>query len=220
MFDIGGGRRLHAVRAGPASSDAPMVLLEAGAFGFSADWAAVQEALAAHDYASLAYDRAGLGFSDPGPKPRDGVAIVKDLEALLAACGETGPLILCGHSMAGLHAHLFAARNPRRVVGLVLVDATTPASMASKMVSGVVDQFANATRLVAWGAGAGLFRPLAGTGLGNKIGLHGAADAETRWSFADPGHNLWASEEVGQWPAAAQAGAGSRRCSTRTGRWP
>ena len=67
-------------------------MLEAGSFGFSADWAAVQARLAAEGLRSLAYDRAGLGLSDPGPEPRDSQAIVGDLEALLAALGETGPL--------------------------------------------------------------------------------------------------------------------------------
>ncbi|MGH6957440.1 MAG: alpha/beta hydrolase, partial [Caulobacteraceae bacterium] len=61
------GRRLRLVEAGPASSPRPLVLLEAGSFGFSADWAAVQEKLAAEGLRSLAYDRAGLGGSDPGP---------------------------------------------------------------------------------------------------------------------------------------------------------
>ena len=113
-FSIGDDRRLRAVRAGPARSDRPLVVLEAGAFGFSADWAAVQARLADQGVRSLAYDRAGLGYSDPGPEPRDSLAIAVDLERLLASIGETGPLILCGHSMAGLHVRLFAARNPGR----------------------------------------------------------------------------------------------------------
>jgi pimeloyl-ACP methyl ester carboxylesterase len=181
-----------------------VVLLEAGAFGFSADWAVVQDRLAARGLASLAYDRAGLGLSEPGPKPRDGLAVMRDLEALLLAMGESGPLILCGHSMAGLHVHLFAARHPERVVGLVLVDATTPASMDSRFVSVFVGQFAGAARLAAWGAGAGLLSPLAGTGFGDQIGLEGPVGAEKRWAFADRDHNAWASEEVNHWPNDAR----------------
>jgi pimeloyl-ACP methyl ester carboxylesterase len=203
FLDIG-GRRLRAVRAGPARTDRPLVLLEAGAFGFSADWAAVQGRLADRGWASLAYDRAGLGLSDPGPKPRDGLAIVRDLEALLAADGVTGPLIPCGHSMAGLHTHHFAVRHRAAVMGLVLVDATTPASMESPLVGAFVSQFANASRLAAWSAGAGLLAPLAGTPLGDQIGLGGALSEEKRWAFADAAHNHWAAEEVSQWQAAAR----------------
>ena len=204
MIDIGAGRRLHAVSAGPLDGRGPLVVLEAGAFGFSADWAAVQDKLAAKRLRSLAYDRAGLAFSDSGPQPRDGLAIVGDLEGLLGAIGEAGPLILCGHSMAGLHVRLFAARNPGRVVGVVLVDATTPEAMDSKFVSGFVDHFARAARLAAWGAGVGLLKPLSETGLGDKIGLNGPASEEKRWAFALATHNYWASAEVDAWPEAAR----------------
>jgi alpha-beta hydrolase superfamily lysophospholipase len=65
MIDIG-GRRLRLVRAGERS-DKPVVVLECGAFGCAADWAVVQERLARRGLYSLAYDRAGLGYSDPGP---------------------------------------------------------------------------------------------------------------------------------------------------------
>ena len=145
------------------------MLLEAGSFGFSADWASAQAALAARGLRSMAYDRAGLGFSDPGPSPRDGLAIAGDLEKLISAMGETGPFILCAHSMGGLHVHLFAARNPTRVMGLVLVDAATPGSIESRRVRTAVEQFGHATRLAAWGARAGLFGPLVGTWLSDGI---------------------------------------------------
>jgi pimeloyl-ACP methyl ester carboxylesterase len=204
MIDIGAGRALRAVSAGPAGGSQPLVVLEAGAFGFAADWAAVQEALSRRALRSIAYDRAGLGFSRPGPEPRDASAIAGDLERLLSRAGEPGPFVLCGHSMAGLHVRLFAARNPGRVVGVVLVDATTPEAMRSSVVGGLVEQFARASRLVAWGAGAGLLTPFAGTGLGDAIGLKGAANAEKRWAFAHAGHNHWAAREVTSWPESAR----------------
>src|SRR5579871_4348327 len=104
MIDIG-GRRLHLIAEG-APGARPTVLLEAGAFGFSADWGVVQQRLAASGWHVLAYDRAGLGVSDPGPEPRDGQAVIDDLDALLAKTGERGPFILVGHSMAGLYLRL------------------------------------------------------------------------------------------------------------------
>jgi pimeloyl-ACP methyl ester carboxylesterase len=205
MIDIGCGRTLHAILAGPSDSPEPLVVLEAGAFGFSADWAAVQEKLSRRGLRSLAYDRAGLGFSSrPGPEPRDGRAIVQDLERLLAHLGEPGPFVLCGHSMAGLHVRLFAAHNAGRVVGVVLVDATTPEAMDSKMISGFVQHFGRASRLAAWGAEAGLLAPLSGTGLGDAIGLEGAPGIEKRWAFANPTHNHWAAEEVRYWADSAR----------------
>jgi len=204
LIDIGGGRRMHLVAAGPPGAATPAVLLEAGAFGFSADWAAVQASLAARGVRSLAYDRAGLGFSDPGPSPRDGLAIATDLEALLAAAGEAGPFILCGHSMAGLHLRLYAARNAARVAGVVLVDATTPEAMDAPLTGRLVGHFGAFSRLAAWGAGLGLFKPLARTGLGDAIGLEGPAGDEKRWAFAHGDHNFWAADEVVEWPATAR----------------
>jgi pimeloyl-ACP methyl ester carboxylesterase len=199
LADIG-GRALRFVRQGPDVGGAT-VLCEAGAFGFSADWSVVQERLAAKGVRSVAYDRAGLGLSDPGPEPRDGEAIIADLENLLAAIGDRGPWIACGHSMAGMFVRLLAARNRSKVKGVVLVDATTPEVMDLKPAAGFLEGFARASRLAAWGAESGLLRPL--SGLGDSIGLTGAAKAEKRWAFAHGAHNLWAAAEVGQWAATA-----------------
>jgi pimeloyl-ACP methyl ester carboxylesterase len=202
MVDIGSGRRMHIICAGPAAGGRPTVLLEAGAFGFSADWAAVQDKLAAVGLRSCAYDRAGLGFSDPGDNPRDSVAIVTDLERLLAAEGETGPFILCGHSMAGLHLRVLAARDPGRVVGLVLVDATTPEAMDEAAARQGVANFNILARLAALGASSGLLRPL-GASFGDSIGLPPQAKAEKHWAFGNPRHNRWSAAESEQWPADA-----------------
>lgn len=197
-MEVAPGRGLRCVPEGPQRSAAPVVLLEAGSFGFSADWAAVQRRLAAAGLRSLAYDRAGLGFSDPSPAPRNSEAISGDLEALLQALAETGPLILCGHSMAGLHLRVFAASNAARVRGVVLVDAVTPEAMDHPWAAGIVGPFAAISRLAAWSASVGLQRPLAGA-LGDAIGLPPHAKAEKREAFASPVHNRWAAAEVDAW---------------------
>lgn len=203
FYDIG-GRRMHIVCVGAAKAGEPTVLLEAGAFGFSADWGVVQDKLAAAGIRSCSYDRAGLGYSDPGPKPRDGLNVETDLEKLLAAAGEKGPFILCGHSMAGLRLRIFTARHPDLVKGVVLVDATTPEAMDNKVMRQFVGTFSSLSRLAAVGAGAGLFKPLVYTSFGDKIGLTGPAKAEKRWAFANGRHNYWSAEEVRDWPRAAQ----------------
>ena len=196
-----GGRRLHVVRGGPPGAH-PLVLLEAGSFGFSADWSVVQHRLAELGYRSLAYDRAGLGHSDPGPAPRDGLAIAEDLAALLRILGETQPLIYVGHSMAGLHAPIFAIGNPGRVAGLVLVDAVTPAAADQPFGRRIARQYVRLARTAAWAAGVGLLRPL--SSLGDTIGLPKAGAAHKRWAFAHARHNRAAADEVAAWAETVQ----------------
>jgi pimeloyl-ACP methyl ester carboxylesterase len=161
----------------------------------------VQARLAARGVRSLAYDRSGMGLSEPGPAPRDGLAIVGDLERLLAEVGEDGPLVLVGHSMAGLHICLFSGRNRDRVRGLVLVDAVTPSMARDSRVRGAAMHYQRFSRAAAAIAGAGLLGPL--RGLGDTIGLTGAAKDHKRWAFADADHNRTSADEVIQWEAAA-----------------
>jgi len=204
MIDIG-GRRLRLVRAGPADADLT-VLLEAGSFGYAVDWTVIQADLAQRGLRSIAYDRAGLGHSDRGPVPRDGRAILADLQALLAASGEAGPFLYVGHSMAGLHAYLFAAAERARLVGLVLVDAITPASAVEIAARRIARQYVRVARLAAWAAEQGLMRPF--SGLGDTIGLPPGEAADKRRAFADPLHNRGAADEVVEWDATlAQAAA-------------
>jgi pimeloyl-ACP methyl ester carboxylesterase len=208
LIDIG-GRRLRLVRAGSKSSR-PTILCEHGAFGCGTDWAAVQSRLAAKGLYSLAYDRAGLGYSDPGPSPRDGHAILADLERLLDSIDEPGPFVLVGHSMAGIFLRLFAGRHPEKVVGLALVDAATAETVEAPVSSRVLRGYARATAAWAWGAGLGAAVP-ASLVFGDRIGLIGDASTEKRRIFARAGHHRASAEEVGNWPLnsrqAREAGA-------------
>lgn len=204
MVDIG-GRSLHMVCAGPADAAGPLVVFEAGAFGLSADFGAVQEGLASQGLRSCAYDRAGLGRSDPGPRPRVSQAIVSDLEALLAASGEAGPYILVGHSMAGLHLRLFTARNPDKVAGLVLLDAAPPEAADLPIAKLWIGRFASISRLGGVAASLGLMKPLAPF-IGDRIGLPPSAKSEKARAFGSGRHNRWAAEEVAGWMASSEQG--------------
>jgi pimeloyl-ACP methyl ester carboxylesterase len=203
MVQIEPGRSLRLVCEGPRNAR-PVVWLEAGAFGFAADWGATQEALTAAGFRSCAYDRAGMGYSPVGPAPRDGLAIVSDFEKLVAASGEPGPYILVGHSMAGLRLRQYAGRNPDKIEGLVLVDAATPEAADNPRLQGFIKAFASASRWAARGASIGLYKPLVRTGLGDKIGLPKQAGDEKRWAFANGRHNRTSADEVALWPQASQ----------------
>ncbi|HEX5378950.1 MAG TPA: alpha/beta hydrolase, partial [Phenylobacterium sp.] len=203
LVDIG-GRRIRATPAGP-QTDRPLIVLECGAFGCAADWAVVQDRLARRGVYSLAYDRAGLGYSDPGPTPRDGRAIASDLEALLAHAGETGPLIMVGHSMGGLLLRVFVGRNRQRVAGVVLVDAVTPEAIETPTAARAIHAYRRAMKLVGRYAGIGFMRPVSMV-MGDMIGLEGEASSEKRRIYGLASHARWAAEEVSHWPETSAQG--------------
>ena len=127
-IDIG-GRALRVVRAGPdgAARQGPLVVCEHGAFGCAADWAVVQEKLAARGLASLAYDRAGLGWSDLCQQSCTPSSLAMQLHTLLHNTGIGAPYVLVGHSFGGLIVQAFAHLYPHETAGLVLVDPLDPA---------------------------------------------------------------------------------------------
>jgi pimeloyl-ACP methyl ester carboxylesterase len=103
----------------------PTMILESGLGTMSADWANVQPEVAKTTRV-CAYDRAGTGWSEPGPEPRDPRQIARELHALLGKAGIDGPYVLVGQSFGGLYARMYAARYPNEVEGMVLVDASHP----------------------------------------------------------------------------------------------
>jgi pimeloyl-ACP methyl ester carboxylesterase len=119
LVDVG-GHRLHIWCTG---SGAPSVVLETGLGGSSADWGFIQPEVAR--FARVcSYDRAGMGYSDPGPSPRTTRRIADELRELLDRSGVGGPVILVGASIGGLAARVFASAHAERLAGLVLVDAS------------------------------------------------------------------------------------------------
>lgn len=121
LVDVG-GYQLHLYCTGEGS---PTVILDSAADMMSADWAWVQPEIAKQTRV-CSYDRAGMGWSDPGPQPRDAQQVVSELHTLLNHANISGPYVLVGHSAAGLYARLYAAQYPDEVVGMVLVDPGHP----------------------------------------------------------------------------------------------
>ena len=117
LVDVG-GYKLHIYCAGAGS---PTVILDHVGGGNAAQWALVQPEVAKTNRA-CAYDRAGFGWSDAGPAPRDAQQSMHELHTLLANAGIGGPYVLVGHSYGANVARLYAAAYPREVAGMVLVD--------------------------------------------------------------------------------------------------
>jgi pimeloyl-ACP methyl ester carboxylesterase len=108
----------------------PTVILEEGAGGASLNWVWIQRTVAATTRV-CSYDRPGYGWSDPSDTPRDAETVGRELDALLKSAGEKGPFIIVGHWLGGAYARMFAVQQRDKVVGLVLVDATSPSAIAT-----------------------------------------------------------------------------------------
>jgi pimeloyl-ACP methyl ester carboxylesterase len=116
------GHKLNVRLSGTARPGVPTVVFESG-LGWSPidTWFSVRSAIAATTR-TVAYERGGIGASEPGPEPRSIKQIVAELRALLAKLEVPPPYVLVGHSWGGPIIHSFAATYPREIAGLVYVD--------------------------------------------------------------------------------------------------
>ena len=119
------GRLVRVQTAGleDAARAAPVVVFEAGFMmndGLSAWTSVVGEV--AEFVPVVAYDRAGIGGSEPDgevPTPRH---VAENLHGLLDALNASPPYVLVGHSLGGIFIRMYAAHYPEEVAGLVYVD--------------------------------------------------------------------------------------------------
>jgi pimeloyl-ACP methyl ester carboxylesterase len=119
MIDVG-GYKLHIYCTGP-ETDQPTVILDHVGAGNCAEWGLVQSEIAKSTRV-CAYDRAGFGWNEPSPKPRDVEQAVLELHALLQNANIHEPLVLVGHSFGAHVSRFYATRYPDQVAGLVLID--------------------------------------------------------------------------------------------------
>jgi len=120
LVDAGGVRlNLHCMGKG-----SPVVVFDSGLGAGGSVWRHVQSNVAKLTRA-CAYDRAGLGRSDPPPRPHGQHQMARELRTLLDNAREVGPYVLVGHSMGAANVRWFLHDNASDVVGVVLVDPTT-----------------------------------------------------------------------------------------------
>ena len=113
------GARLNLYCMGSGS---PTVVFDSGWEDWAPAWATVQPQIAKWTRA-CSYDRAGAGFSDPGPMPRTSVHIAEELYTALHHSGISGPYILVGNAFGGDNVRTFTDLYMGEVAGLVLDDA-------------------------------------------------------------------------------------------------
>lgn len=119
LVDIG----THALHIYCRGEGSPSVIIDSGLGSLALEWFDIQGILARHVKACI-YDRAGYGWSHPGPQPRTSSRIVDELYLLLKTAQIPGPYVLAGHSFGGYNMQLFASRYPDETAGLVLVDSS------------------------------------------------------------------------------------------------
>lgn len=117
MIDIA-GQHLHVVCAGEGG---PPVIFESGIAASSLSWARVMRDVAAFTRV-CAYDRAGLGWSEPARGPRTIARMLDEMHGILGNAAAAGPYVLVGHSFGAFLVSAYAARHPSDIAGLVLLD--------------------------------------------------------------------------------------------------
>ena len=116
-----GGRELNIYCSGEGS---PTVIFE-GDWGFPGySWLHIQRDVARFTRACW-YDRAGYGWSDPGPFPNHSDSIARDLHAVLEKARIAPPYVLAAHAIGAFHARVFRGFYPNEVAGMVLIDPTS-----------------------------------------------------------------------------------------------
>ncbi|WP_263351610.1 alpha/beta hydrolase [Acidicapsa acidisoli] len=116
------GRKMYMDCTGSGS---PTIVLDAGLGDHSDIWTKVQPALAKTTRV-CAYDRAGFGLSESRPAPRDADHIAAELHSLLIQANVARPVVLMGHSIAGIYLRDYAAHYSEDLAGLIFVDGSTP----------------------------------------------------------------------------------------------
>jgi pimeloyl-ACP methyl ester carboxylesterase len=114
------GRSIRMLVAGRGDA---AVVFENGLGGPLEHWGKVQPDVSRFAR-TVAYDRAGIGLSNEGPRPRDGRRIAAELRHALRTAGIAPPYIVVGASLGGSYIRIFAGMYLDDVAGLVLVDPT------------------------------------------------------------------------------------------------
>jgi pimeloyl-ACP methyl ester carboxylesterase len=105
-------------------SGTPTVVLLGGADFTTTTWSRLRSQIGL-DVRTCAWDYPGGGHSTGKPMMTAARA-ASSLHGTLEAAGVELPVVLVGHSVAGLPARLFVGQHPAEVAGVVLLDPTVP----------------------------------------------------------------------------------------------
>lgn len=128
------GRKIRAMIHGNGPT---LVVLDAGLGANGFYWSKTYKLLAEKlpDVCIVAYDRAGMGASDPDPRPRTLAHMADDLDTIIDSFVPR-QVFLIGHSWGGTLAQFAAARRHaagRTITGVMLVDSSTRTNQYSSL---------------------------------------------------------------------------------------
>lgn len=200
LIDVG-GHRLHLSCLGEGE---PTLIIDAGAADWSLSWMALQPELA-RQTRTCVYDRAGLGWSEPGPAPRDSDQLVSELNILLQAAEIAPPYVLLGHSLGGYNARIFQERYPDQVAGIILLDSGHEEqwSRFPPEVTGLLNQQVSLLESMAVLGHVGVPRllipahPHLAAELGQMHAAHMAQPHHLAASAAEVGHGFVSAQQAG-----------------------
>ncbi|MEO8396768.1 MAG: alpha/beta fold hydrolase, partial [Chloroflexota bacterium] len=154
------------------------------------------------------YDRAGMGYSEAGPLPRNAEQFAKELHTLLERANIAGPYVMVGHSLGGLPVRVFVHDYPTEVAGVVLIESMSPGQMTQppSEIKPQPPSQSNGVSLPFLLARIGLARLLAGQ-IVNQNQPPGVQSAYTAFSVTPRAVQAWADEGAGLPESLAQADA-------------
>jgi pimeloyl-ACP methyl ester carboxylesterase len=169
---------------------------------FSPNWYWVQSELA-RTIRTVAYDRAGLGWSRPSRRQRDAQTIAMELRDALREAGIPPPYVLAGHSFGGLPIRAFADLYPGMTAGLVLVDASHPDQWVRWPTPRADRILEVSQRIASWLGWFGVLRAL---NLSRRIsaGLPARQATELRAGAALPGYAATEAGQIRSWSVSRE----------------
>ena len=119
MVDVDG----HLMHIDCIGEGSPTVILELGVGSASVSWYDIHRRLSKITK-TCAYDRPGLGYSEPIDQPKRAADVAEGLHKLLRNAGIDDELVLVGWSAGGVYVREFFRRYPENVRGMLLVDSS------------------------------------------------------------------------------------------------
>lgn len=101
----------------------PTVVLEQGLTGVSSAWGEIHRQIGLLTRA-CAYDRAGLGYSEPIDRPTRAPEVAERLSKLLRNAGIDDDLVLVGWSAGGIYIREFYRQHPERIKAMLFVESS------------------------------------------------------------------------------------------------